>query len=313
MNLKYLFLAATCSFLTFTSCSDDEENDIPTVCPGTDVPENVLNSFNKIYGNVQDVKWQYVNNYHVAHFNGSPLTKADSYTTSAWFTNEGKHCQVDQDIHFNQLPAAVKAGLDAYMKSFYPDWIAEDCEVVMREGMGLIYVIEIEKGEQERELSFSENGDFLKDVLDNDGADFITPVVVPNEVQTALAKLFPESKNLSILEIEVDDNEIEVDILDGNRHKEVTFSSNYTWISTEYEVTMAEAQTLIDPAVMQKLVAMAAAAGIDITNPLVQQGIEINVVENVLQGLYFEVEIESGNFELEVIIDKNGNIVKIDN
>lgn len=308
MKLKYVLIAIVCSVITLTACSDDEK-DIPTVCPGSSVPENVVKSFVQIYGDVKDVQWQFVNNYHVANFNGAPLTKSDSYTTSAWFTPEGKHCQVDQDILFKHLPEAVKKGFDQYAKKFYPDWKVDECEVVSRTDMGLIYVIEIEKGEQERELSFSENGDFLKDVLDDDDEnDFIFPIVVPNDLKEAVMALFPESKDLSILEIEVDDDEIEVDVLEGTRHKEVTFSKSMKWISTEYKVTMNEASSLMNPAVMKKLITMASAAGIDITDPFVQQKMEIEVIEHALKGTYFEVEIEIGNKELEVIIDKDGNI-----
>ena len=308
MKLKYVLIAIVCSVITLTACSDDEK-DIPTVCPGSSVPENVVKSFVQIYGDVKDVQWQFVNNFHVANFNGAPLTKSGSYTTSAWFTPEGKHCQVDQDILFKHLPEAVKKGFDQYAKKFYPDWKVDECEVVSRIDMGLIYVIEIEKGEQERELSFSENGDFLKDVLDDDDEnDFIFPIVVPNDLKEAVMALFPESKDLSILEVEVDDDDIEVDILDGTRHKEVTYSRSLKWISTEYKVTMNEASSLMSPAVMKKLITMASAAGIDITDPFVQQKMEIEVIEHALKGTYFEVEIEIGNKELEVIIDKDGNI-----
>ena len=308
MNFKHLFLAATCGLLSFTACDDDDFEDIFDDVINKDVPENVLKSFKEAYGDIKDVHWNKKDIYFVARFNGSNITKANTYTTSAWYTNDGKHCQVDQDIHFDQLPETVKIGFDLYMNKFYPDWKVDDCEVVSRYGMGLIYVIEIEKGKLERELSFSENGDLLKDVLDDDDDDDIFPIIIPEGLDEVLAKLFPLIDDLSILEIEFDDDEIEVDILAGMRHKEVKFTPNLGWVSTEYDITMDEAMAMMDPVVMKGLIDLAASAGIDITNPEIQKHIEIEVTEHVTKGIYFEVEIEIGGKELEIKIDKDGKI-----
>ena len=52
---------------------------------------------------------------------------------------------------------------------------------------------------------------------------------------------------------------------------------------------------------------MAKAAGINIMDPMVQKGIEIEVVENA-NGRIFELEIELGELEMELVIDSKGNI-----
>ena len=306
MKISKLFYAFFLGALSLTSCSDDDD----VVVNEQNVPSNVLQSFNQLYKGVSDVKWDKVNDYHVARFNGTTLSRATGYTTSAWFTEDGKQHQADQDIEFNQLPSVVKDAFNAYKEKMYADWTLDDCEVVIRDGMSLIYVIEIEKGDLEREISISEMGDVLKDVLDDD--DDILPVLIPEELKTALQKLFPETfDSISFLELEIDDDEIEADILESGRHKEIEFDAQYNWVSTEYDVTMEEAMGLLQPEVLQQLMAMAEKVGINLLDPEVQKGIEIEVKEHVTKGLTFEIEIEFGELELEVEIDQNGNI-KID-
>ncbi len=311
MKLKNLILAFACCALVFTACSDDDDD---KVIP-SDVPEAVLKAFENKYGDIKDVKWEKKKNYNVARFQTGAITKAgNSYTTSAWYDDNGSEKQVNQDIPFANLPEAVKTAFDAYQKKMYADWKADDdVDVVSRLDMGLIYIIEIEKGKEERELSFSSDGVLLKDVLDTDDDDEILPVIVSDEIKKKIAELFPNSKSVVILEIDADDddNETEIDILDDGIHKEVKLDAKGNWISTEFETTLPEAMEImnaLNPAILAKLVAMAGQAGIDLTKPEIIRNTEVTVVDHVTKGMYFEVEIEIGDNDLEVIIDKDGNI-----
>lgn len=311
MKLKNLILAFACCALVFTACSDDDDD---KVIP-SDVPEAVLKAFENKYGDIKDVKWEKKNNFNVARFQTGAITKAgNSYTTSAWYDDNGSEKQVNQDIPFANLPEAVKTAFDAYQKKMYADWKADDdVDVVSRLDMGLIYIIEIEKGKEERELSFSPDGVLLKDVLDTDDDDEILPVIVSDEIKKKIAELFPNSKSVVILEIDADDddNETEIDILDDGIHKEVKLDAKGNWISTEFETTLPKAMEImnaLNPAILAKLVAMAGQAGIDLTKPEIIRNTEVTVVDHVTKGMYFEVEIEIGDNDLEVIIDKDGNI-----
>ena len=145
---------------------------------------------------------------------------SDSNHTSAWFDDEGHQYQVDQEIPFNQLPAAEKDGFETIYNLYYAGWeIDDEAHVVDRLNMGLIYVIEIEKGKVERELSFSPIGILLKDVIDDDSDD-ILPVIVPDQIRELIESLFPHNPDVEILEIEdEDDGMLEVDVCDGGLHR----------------------------------------------------------------------------------------------
>ena len=313
MKLKSLLLTLSCGMLMCTACSDDEN--VPSSHPennGKDVPQLVLDEFSQRYADVKDVYWSRVQNYHVARFN-APISRAASqnYSSSAWFTADGKYWQSDEEVDFSKLPEIVKKAFLEFKKAMYDKWNIEDCEVVYREGMGVVFVIEIENEDQEREISLSELGDILKDVLDDDEdeEDDIMPLVIPEEVEQALDELFPDSTHtITILEYEEEDGEHEVDLLDGQRHKEVTFDAEYNWVSTEYEVTVKEALGLLLEEVAANLVDMASKAGVDLMDSAMEERIEIEFEEHVVDGISMEIEIELGDREIEVRIDSEGNI-----
>lgn len=320
MKLTKFVLALACFALVFTACGDDDDDKVipPEV---SDVPEVVLKAFESKYANATDVKWEKKNDYHVARFNSATIiTKAalttQGYATSVWFSNDGSEKQADQDVPFTSLPEAVKTSFDAIKAKQYADWKTDDeADVVSRPDMGLIYIIEIEKDDKERELTFSSDGILIKDAEDKDDDEDILPVIVSDNFKTLLAGLFPDSKNLVILEIDTEDGETEIDVLDDGIHKEVKLDSKGEWISTEFDMTLPEAMALmqtVNPAILQKLVAMAGMAGVDLTNPAIIQNTEVTAVQHATRGMYFEVEIEFGGLEMELIIDKDGNITDKD-
>ena len=298
-------MLAVCGTMMFSACSDDDDDK----GGGSDknVPQNVLKTFAADFGDVKNVQWEQKSNYYVARFNAAPIRAvAMKYNTSAWYDAAGKRCQVEQDVDAGDIPVAVKTAYEAYKKQCYPDWIFDECEVLDRAGMGLVYVIEIEKGEQERELTFSPAGDLLKDVLDeDDDEDDLWPVEIPEGVKTVLDSLFPGN---TLLELEIEKDGLEADILDKGRHKEVKLDRAYNWVSTEYDVTMAEAIDMIDAEVLGQLKEMASQAEIDIMDPETQKEIEVEVVEDAVEGLYFKIELDYQGNEVDVIVDKEGNI-----
>ncbi len=310
MKIKNLLLTLVCGAFLFTACNDD---DAPS---GNDnnIPENVLNAFKAKYPNAKDVAWENVKGYKVAHFN-LPASRADKiiYTHSAWFTYDGRFCQTEKEMTFDQLPAMVKEGLMMYKSEFYPDWNIDDCESVERTDMGSIFVVELEKGDLEREISLSPYGDILKDVLDDDDDDDILPVLVPNELKEALQKLFPtEFEKVSVVEIDFDKNEIEVDILyridnENFAHKEIKFNAKYQWISTETDIAMIdfldqmkEEFEGLDKKIIEKAQEL---CGVN----LLDSKVKVEKKE-VAGGISYQFELKVGKKEVEFKVNAQGNL-----
>ncbi len=312
MKLKNLLLAFTCSALLFSACSSDDEH---YEAPGSaDVPEKAKEEFHKLYKDAKDVKWETVGNYHVARFNGD-ITRGTTVTfsSSAWFTLEGQYCQSDQEILFDELPAIVIERFNLYMELYYAGWKIDECEVIYRPNMGLIYVIEIEKGDLERVISISEHGDILKDVLDDDDYEDVLPVIVPDDILHALEILFPaDFQYLSVVEIDYDDNEITVDVMIGTKHKEIKFNLKYQWISTEYETGIKEFFEILGDnyrETKEELHDFFLRHQIDIEDIYFQKRIEVEIEDHYKFGKSISIKIRlRNNVELEIHIDKFGKI-----
>ena len=315
MKIKNLLLALTCGAFLFTSCSDDDDPIVNHDSEAQNVPQNVQNEFHKLYKDAKDVQWENVKEYHVARFNGKITRGKNTRNSSAWFTKDGKHCQSDQEIAFSELPAMVQEGFTMYKEMKYPNWKIDECEIVDRAGMGVIFVIEIEKGDKEREISLSEYGDILKDVSgdDDDDLEDILPIIIPEDLEEALKLLFPEHFDaVSIVEIDFEDKEITVDVLVGTEHREIKFDLNFQWISTEYEAKMADFLEMLGKEFQEtkdKLIALAEKYKIDIFDPFIQKHIEIEVEEHYQKGKTYSIEIEIGDLEIEFHIDRLGNII----
>lgn len=304
MKWRSLFAAMLCSVALFSCSDDDEQNG-----GNENVPQNVLDAFSKKYQGVKDVQWNQVKDFYVARFN-SPISRGVGvdYTTSAWFTSDGNCHQSDEDIAFGKLPEIVQTSFNDYLSLFYNGWKVDDCEMVLRSGI-LIYVIEIEKGNEEREISISEKGDILKDVIDTDGDDYIFPIIISQELMNALHKLYPDNWNqIGILEVEMDDDEVEVDIFDNGRHKELKFDMNYALVSVEYEVTWAEVvdEKILQEELRDKVVDFVGEQGIDITKEGVISEIEVKDEGN--KGISFEMEFKLNGKKVEIKVDKKGEI-----
>lgn len=67
--------------------------------------------------------------------------------------------QTESDIPFESLPEAVKTSFNA---SEYARWRKEDVDKVERADMETIYVIEVEQGNQEMDLYYTEDGNLFK-------------------------------------------------------------------------------------------------------------------------------------------------------
>ena len=311
MKFKNLLWSLVCGMFLFTACSDDDP--VNEGSDATKVPQVVKDEFNRLYKDVTVLKWDRVKDYHVARFNGN-ISRGDSYASSAWFTSDGRHCQSEQEVEFNELPAMVREGFMMYKERMYPTWTVDDCEVLMRPGMGVVFVVEIEKGELEREISLSEYGDILKDVADDDDEDAedILPVVVPEDLKVALRKLFPaDFESLKIMEVEFDEDEISVDVLKGTSHWEIEFDLKYQWVSSEYEISVDELLGLLEKEftdTKDHLLQLMEKYQVDLLDPMVQKHMEIEVEEHFKKGKSYSIEIDLGKTELEFHIDSLGNI-----
>lgn len=230
MKLKFFtLLLALGAAWSLQSCDNNDDDSIP-------VPTELQNAFSEKYPNVANVKWETKAGYYVADFH-------NGYEASAWFTPNGEWQMTETDIPYDALPQQVRATFET---SEYNKWLVDDVDKLERKGFETIYVIEVEKQNEERDLYYSEKGDLIKTVvdLDDDRDEQYLPVQLTDAMKNILNEKYPGA---SILEVDIENDRndwdygfTEVDILHEGKNKDVLFDKTGAWYSTSWDVRRSE-------------------------------------------------------------------------
>lgn len=175
MKLKnYLFLmfALMGGAVVLQSCDDDNDDN------SLSVPAEIQGVFTQKYPHATVVEWKTKAGFYVVDF------RDNAYDASAWFTPEGVWKMTEIDLPYQALPEAVKT---AFQAGEYASWQIDDVDMLEREGLETIYVIEVESGNQEYDLYYSADGILIKTVADVDEDDNYNPPVQLSEA----VKAFP--------------------------------------------------------------------------------------------------------------------------
>ena len=280
MNLKFLLLAVILGSLSLFACSDDDDY----------TPDQTLReSFEAKYPNATRVSWEKKGIYRVAEF------WLNNQETHAWFDTSGEWYMSKTELKtLSALPVKVQ---DSFKKSEYSTWKIDDVDRVERPGSEVVYIIEVKQGKQEIDLYYSQEGILIKTVVDDDSnpEDHLTNTL-PASVKDFITKNYPGAR---IVEYEIEKGNLEVDIIDDNRGKEVVFDLKYNWLYTEYEVARTEVpQNVMD--------ALAASPYKDFHI----DDIDCYETKTPKTPSYYRFELESCNTEVKINIDTNGTITK---
>ncbi len=222
MKVYKIFFVMAVLAITFISCDDDDDAKF--------VPQVVKNAFLQQFSPNNRVEWEVKSVGYVAEFvnNGQK--------TTAWFEHSGGLMMTEVNISYPALPEAVKA---TFEQSKYAKWRKEDVEKVIRPAVETLYIIEVESGDTEVDLYYSETGILVKEVvdIDNDNDDrfeSLLPQQMPAQINEFITQKYPNAK---IVELDIERNGvIQVDILDGSISREISFSSQYDWLQTSWDV-----------------------------------------------------------------------------
>ena len=146
----------------------------------------------------------------------------------------------EYDLRFTQLPQAVQ---DAFKAGAYASWKVDDVDKIEKTDGSVTYVIEVESGEKEYELTYLEDGTLIRENAEWEDHIPVAPGQT-SEVKDLVKAKYPQAV---ILDIEEEKGGIEVEIRDGNRQKEVYYALNngiLSWVHTMYEVERREFTTL---------------------------------------------------------------------
>lgn len=292
MKLKMYFALLAMGMIGLQSCSNDDDDDLPS----SKVPEAVRNAFDSSFSNTANLSWETKTvakgQYYKAEFNN----KSDNgYKTEAWYTADGAWYMTETEMPYNVIPQAVKTSFES---SEYASW-KRDNEVdrIERNAVKeIIYIIEVESPQDvDMDLHYSADGILVKAVNDDgDGDNESLLPDAPSEMVTAATEFIQKNyPNARIIEIEAEHGMIEIDIIHDNQSKEVLLSTTYEWISTSWDVYTLPAK---------------------VTEAIKASQYNGYVVDDTEYfetpaGNYYLVELEQGKNEVKVKITADGEFI----
>lgn len=150
----FTMLVAMCiALLTFASCGDDDD----------DIYNDVVKTdFASRYPGATDIEWDKKGDYMVADctINGKD--------TDVWYSLSGVWKMTETELLITDVPEAVTSAL---AKTEYANWKIDDRDRLEYPDKVTVYIIEVEQGEREFDIYFSEKGDLLKTVDTSKGDD----------------------------------------------------------------------------------------------------------------------------------------------
>lgn len=278
MKKIILLIALAVTFLQ--SCDENDDNGLGNVSEATRA------AFVIKYPSAQQVEWEVRNSYRVADF------KQEGKDISAWFDNAGDWYMTETDIPFDLLPDAVKS---AFRQSEYQSWKIDDVDMIERKEMETVYVVEIEQGQDEMDLYYSHDGILIKSVTDTDSDDdyegFI-PSQPSGIIEEYINKTYPNSR---IVDIDIENGTTEVEILDGNVYRELSFNIEGTWMQTKTELHSSQLPVAVLESIKNSQYATYVIDDVDFIQ--------------TSSGEWYLVELESGKNEVKIRIDATGVIL----
>jgi len=147
MKMKIFFLSLV-SALSF-SCSDDMYT-----------PDAAVKAtFKSMFPKAIFVDWEMEAGYVNAEFTHDGTRK------DAWFETNGSWLMTETDIRSSDIPAAIKNALN---QSEYADWRIDDADYLEFADADPMYVLDMEKGENEVDLYFAADGTLKETKKDSD-------------------------------------------------------------------------------------------------------------------------------------------------
>jgi len=149
MKKHLIFGLAAVLFFTSIAVAQD--------IPQSQVPAEVVSSFQKAFPDARDVEWEMDGNLYKVEFEIG-MRQLDH---DAWYNDAGQLLKHQEEISKNSLPKQVAAGVKQEFKGYR----IEDVEKIT-EGDKVTYKLEVKSSMEEWKLTLDSNGKVLTKVAD---------------------------------------------------------------------------------------------------------------------------------------------------
>ncbi len=224
-----------------TGCSNDDDGRLPG---SNQISPEVKAAFAERYPNARGVEWEVRGGYAVADFSYEPTAGGQWVSSSAWFDQtNGTWLMSEDDLPYSRLPQAVT---DAFKASEYASWQVDDVDVIRRQGVTLLYVIEVESGRQEMSLYFTEDGTLVKALTDGGQGNDYTGLIPSSPAASVTDYIQAHYPDARIVEIDSDNGLTEVELVDAGRVvREIVFDRQGAWLYTQTSLRRSDLPAVV--------------------------------------------------------------------
>jgi hypothetical protein len=141
LSIMFLLLSAGCA-----SAQDMPQQNVPAV---------VVNAFQQKFPQQSMVEWELKKGLYEAEFEIKNLDH------SVYLDSTGKIVRYKQEINAADLPEAVKTSIEKNFNGYKIDDVKK-----IEEGSAVSYKVELEKGQDERKVTFGTDGKIIKNIVD---------------------------------------------------------------------------------------------------------------------------------------------------
>lgn len=256
------------------SCSDDDNFE----------PDNsaVKNAFATKYPGASVDEWEMKFNYYVANF------RLDNNETEAWFESNANWVFTETDLTYAKLPDAIKTSFEA---SEYKNWEKDDIDKIERPETETVYILEVESGNTELDLYYSEDGELMKTENNPENTDRI-PAVLSATILSDIDARYPGA---TVADVETEENNtLEVLINDNGTYREIYFDNTGTWLQTTTDIQLNSV-----PATVMNALSNSQYADYEID--------DVEMLE-ITEGSFYLFELEKNDTEIDVKISPEGEV-----
>lgn len=239
MKRNAVLMTLLVSALALAGCNKNEDNGSREPA----VSKQAQAALAEKYPAATNVRWTAKDKYVVASFS-LPASRAEAGNDfAAWFDNGGAWYMTETDIPFTALPQAVRTAFGGSEYASAP-WTVDDVDMLEREGVETIYVIEVEKRENgietEVDLYYSADGVLVK-MLTDSAPDYDYGDYIPSRPATGIEEYIRTNyPGARITEIDHEHGMTEVEIIDGRTPRELLFDGSGAWVYTKTEVRRSD-------------------------------------------------------------------------
>jgi hypothetical protein len=209
------------------ACVPDEPPG-PTPGGAAPPPQATLEAFEQRYPAASDVAWSREKDYYIATF------AAETDTVRVWIDDRGEWLMTADEQPRERLGRTIE---EAFDRSPYAAWEAEEINRLDRPGMSVLYVLSVTDRTQYADVYFSRLGNLTRVERTSGSHTPSLPMRLPDRVaQTADSLL----EHPEIVDVWRGRTSLNAAVLDDTSYCVVAFSDRYDWLCLLRDISPAE-------------------------------------------------------------------------